>query len=452
MFTMVQRIILAASLASASLQTAPASALPAPDTNVAVEENVVYGMYSGLALLLDIYSPSVPNGRGVVLIQGSGWHSNRGYHAGQKKAHAWELATELADAGFKVFAINHREAPRFRWPAARDDVQRAVRWVRHHADRYDIDPDAIGVMGSSSGAHLAALLGTVEGIGSPESPDPVERESSRVQAVVLFAPATDLDAYGYEPRVVAMMGHTVVAGDGLEAYLEASPINHVSSDDAPFFIVHGQNDQVVPVEQSIEMARALEDAGVEVELTVLPDGNHNDVGRPEKAVHWLAEKLAGSEWAEGLASLEEARRILDLAQSSAAEGDIDEALRGFERARALDSRLTIRADSWYSLCKSGAIYGRAALVMDACDRAVALMPGHGRVHDGRGLARALTGDFQGAIADFEVLVSWEVFGIQGYPAVSSATRQERAEWIEALRAGRNPFTAEVLDALRNRGD
>jgi acetyl esterase/lipase len=452
MFAMVQRVFLAAALASASLQTAPALVPPGPDTNVAVEENVVYGMYSGLALLLDVYSPSVPNGRGVVLIQGSGWHSNRGYHAGQKKANAWELATELADAGFRVFAINHREAPRFRWPAARDDVQRAVRWVRHHADRYDIDPDAIGVMGSSSGGHLAALLGTIEGSGNPESPDPVERESSRVQAVALFAPATDLDAFGYEPRVVAMMGHTVVAGDGLEAYMEASPINHVSSDDPPFFIVHGQNDQVVPVEQSIEMARALEHAGVEVELTVLPDGNHNDVGRPEKAVHWLAEKLAGPEWAEGLASLEKARRILDLAQSSAAEGDIDEALRGYERAQALDSRLTIQVRSWDVLCRSGALHGMPARVIDACDRAVALRPGSGRVHDSRGLARALTGNLRGAIADFEALVSSEAFGIQGYPAVSSATRQERAEWIEALRSGRNPFTPEVLDALRNRGD
>ena len=315
---MVQPIFLTAALAS--LQMAPAPALPAPDTKAAVEDNVVYGMYSGLALLMDIYSPSVPNGRGVVLIQGSGWHSNRGDHAGQKKAQAWQLATELADAGFQVFAINHREAPRFHWPAARDDVQRAVRWVRHHADRYDIDADAIGVMGSSSGGHLAALLGTVEGSGNSESPDPVERESSRVQAVVLFAPATDLDAFGYEPRVVAMMGHTVVAGDGLEAYIEASPISHVSSDDAPFFIVHGQNDQVVPVEQSIEMARALEHAGVEVELQVLPDGDHNDLGRAERAVHWLSEKLVGPEWAEGLASLEEARRILDRAESSAVGG------------------------------------------------------------------------------------------------------------------------------------
>lgn len=447
---MLRRTFLIGALAS--LQIAAVPAPPPRDTIVAVEKNVVYGMYSGLALLMDIYSPSVPNGRGVVLIQGSGWHSNRGYHAGQKKASGWKLATELADAGFQVFAINHREAPRFHWPAARDDVQRAIRWVRHQADRYEIDPAAIGVMGGSSGGHLAALVGTIEGSGNPESPDPVERESSRVQAVVLFAPATDLEAFGYEPRVVAMMGHTVVAGDGLEAYVEASPIRHVSSDDPPFFIVHGQNDQVVPVEQSIEMARALEQAGVQVELTVLPDGDHDDLGRAEKAVHWLTEKLVGPEWADGLGSLEKARRILELAETSALEGNIRQAISGYERAQAADSRLTIQADSWDSLCRSGAVYAMAALVIDACDRAVALLPGNGRVHDSRGLARALTGDVQGAITDFEALVSWEAFGIQGGPAVSSATRQQRTEWIEALRSGRDPFTPDVLEALRGRGN
>ena len=306
-------------------------------------------------------------------------------------------------------------------------------------------------MGGSSGAHLAALLGTIDGSGTRESPDPVEWESSRVQAVALFAPPTDLEAFGYEPRVVAMMGHTVVAGDGLEAYLQASPIHHVSPDDPPFFIVHGQNDEVVPVEHSIAMARTLERAGVEVELTVLSDGDHDELGSAERAVHWLSEKLVGAEWADGLGSLEEARRTLELAESSALDGDVPGALRGYERAQALDSRLTIQAESWDSLCRAGAVYGGAALVIDACDRAVALLPGNGHVRDSRGLVRALTGDSRGAIEDFEALVSWEAFGIQGRPAVSAETQQQRMEWIEALRAGRNPFTPEVLEALRGGG-
>lgn len=434
------------------LRATPAPLAP-PGAMVAVERNVVYGMYSGLALLMDVYSPSTANGRGILLIGGSGWHSHRGYRAGQKKAGALveQSAIALTDAGFTVFAINHREAPRFHWPAARDDAQRAVRWIRHHADRYGIAPQAIGVMGGSSGAHLAALLGTIEGNGDPDSPDPVERESPRVQGVALFAPATDLEAFGYEPRVVAMMGHTVVAGDGHDAYVEASPIRHVSPDDPPFFILHGQNDQVVPVEQSVSMAEALREAGVDVELTILPEGDHNNWGGPEATIRWLAEKLVGPEWAEGLASLEEARRLLEAAESSALAGDVRSAVKGYERAQETDSRLTVQAESWNTLCRSGAVHDRAAMVVEACDRAVSLQPENGWYRDSRGLVRVLVGDIDGAIADFEALVAWESFGIQGRPRVGDAMRELRLEWIHTLRSGGNPFTPATLARLRDGG-
>ncbi|MCH7475257.1 MAG: alpha/beta hydrolase, partial [Gemmatimonadetes bacterium] len=71
----------------------------------------------------------------------------------------------LLDAGYTVFTINHRAAPRFRYPAAVEDAQRAVRFIRHNAQRYGVDPDRIGGYGGSSGAHLVSLLGTMDGDG-----------------------------------------------------------------------------------------------------------------------------------------------------------------------------------------------------------------------------------------------------------------------------------------------
>ena len=72
-----------------------------------------------------------------------------------------DWSKRLTDAGYVVFAINHRSTPRFPYPAAVEDAQRAVRWVRVNAARFGIDPDHIGAQGGSSGGHLASMLGVL---------------------------------------------------------------------------------------------------------------------------------------------------------------------------------------------------------------------------------------------------------------------------------------------------
>ena len=86
------------------------------------------------------------------------------------------------------------------------------------------------------------------------------------------------------------------------------------------------------------------------------------------------------------------------------------------------------------------MWGHAAEVMAACEQAVALAPDHGDIRDSRGLARALTGDVAGAIDDFEAYVAW---------TGNDRSRAQRQDWIDALRAGQNPFTPELLARLRN---
>lgn len=113
----------------------------------------------------------------------------------------------------------------------------------------------------------------------------------------------------------------------------------------------------------------------------------------------------------------------------------------YQNAQERDARLTIVASEWNQLCRIGSLWGHAAEVMAACEQAVALAPDRGNIRDSRGLARALTGDVAGAIDDFEAFVAW---------TGGDRSRVQRQEWIDALRAGENPFTSEVLRALRGR--
>jgi len=128
-------------------------------------------------------------------------------------------------------------------------------------------------------------------------------------------------------------------------------------------------------------------------------------------------------------------------QRLARVGTLDPAVEAFTEARRLDRRLASSPTIWWTLCWYGSLWGRAQEFISACDQLVALAPGDVRARDARGFARALTGDFQGAIADFEAVIAG---------SASAGQRAERAEWTQALRAGRNPVTPEVLERLRSR--
>jgi TonB family protein len=128
-------------------------------------------------------------------------------------------------------------------------------------------------------------------------------------------------------------------------------------------------------------------------------------------------------------------------QRLARAGDLDPAAAAFAEARRLDPRLVSSPAIAWTLCWYGSVWGHAADFIATCDRLVALEPDDVRARDARGFARALTGDFQGAIADFEAVIAG---------ATSPGQRAERTEWVQTLRAGRNPVTPEVLERLRGR--
>jgi acetyl esterase/lipase len=239
--------------------------LPAGAVNLI--RDVTYRTVGGVALALDIYLPGTSGLHpAIVFIHGGAWHT------GDKRSFA-EHAMHFAGLGYVCFSINYRLAPTYTFPAALEDVRCAVRWVREHATDYGVDPARIAAVGSSAGAHLAALLGTApESLGSCGNP----AVPSRVQAVVaLFGPMDLTLAAQYQDaaQVVAdFLGATYADDPGL--WQAASPITWVSPDDPPFLLIHGTADTVVPPEHSQLMADALRNAGMEHALVLIPGAGH----------------------------------------------------------------------------------------------------------------------------------------------------------------------------------
>ena len=245
-----------------------------------LQSNVVYGMYSGAALLLDVHRPAAnPNGYGIIFISGSGWTTPTAYSSWELKSNAQSImyTKPLVAAGYTVFTINHRALPRFHYPAAVEDAQRAVRFIRHNAAQFGIRPDRIGASGGSSGGHLVSMLGTLDGKGKPEDPDPVERESAKVQCVVARAAPTNF--FRAESAGVKFLGMSLVApvdkaSIEYRTYAEGSPVTHISPDDPPFLLMHGDQDESVPFMQSVDFERALKAAGVTVRLLLVDGAGH----------------------------------------------------------------------------------------------------------------------------------------------------------------------------------
>jgi WD40 repeat protein/tetratricopeptide (TPR) repeat protein len=144
----------------------------------------------------------------------------------------------------------------------------------------------------------------------------------------------------------------------------------------------------------------------------------------------------------------EVRRVAAVAQVSrgrelAEDGDIEQALVAYRRAEELHPKLDIPASAFNTLCWFGSVLGHAAQVQGACDRAVQLLP-HPDIRDSRGVARALNGDYQGAIEDFEAFVESQ----QAHERTRSIA-EKRRKWVASLQVGHNPFDQETLADLRN---
>jgi len=228
-----------------------------------LQQNIEYANVGGESLRLDA---SVPEGDGpypvAILIHGGGW-------GGGDKAREHVPPTQpLTDARFTWFSINYRLAPAHRWPACIDDVRTAIRWVKANAARYQGDPERIALVGYSAGGHLAAYAAATAG------------DDTQVQAVVVFAGPTDLEADcqrrgAVSPALQALFNRGPTIDDDARALLrDASPIERVTAAAPPCLLIHGTVDESVPYAQSVNYRRRLRELGVPCELITIPGGSH----------------------------------------------------------------------------------------------------------------------------------------------------------------------------------
>ena len=270
------------------LAQAPRSTRPLPD-GVVASRDIEYAQADDVSLKLDIYrskeKAEAPQPL-IVWIHGGAWR------AGDKRNCP---AIRLVSTGYIVASINYRLSQQAIYPAQIYDCKAAIRWLRANAAEYDIDPERVGVWGSSAGGHLVALLGTSGGVKALSDPKLGNGdESSRVQAVCDFFGPTDLlqmDAHALE---TAPFKHDApdspesrLIGGPIQEHPEkvarANPITYVTDDDPPFLIVHGDQDRLVPHHQSLLLARALKKSGVSCDLHIIEGAGHGFGRNPDVA-------------------------------------------------------------------------------------------------------------------------------------------------------------------------
>jgi acetyl esterase/lipase len=278
-----------------------------------ITPDVVYGHKDGMALTFDVFMPpGEPNGAGILNMVSGGWISR--WRAPEQARQGYEA---LLNQGFTVFSIRHGSSPRFNVPEAYADVNRAVRFVRPKASTYGIDPDRLGVYGGSAGGHLSLMLGLASDEGDPTATDEVMRVSSRVAAVVAYYPPVDLrkrpspseDFPATLPESGLFFARGLVVPGAADRFValefedelraSVSPILHVSSDDPPTLLVHGDADALVDLNNSELIHSAFKSEGVETDLVIIEGAGHGFRSEEHRTfasdalVAWFEEHLTG---------------------------------------------------------------------------------------------------------------------------------------------------------------
>ena len=246
-----------------------------PDT-----ADVEYAVIDTSHLMLDIYLPKsgqkpYPT---VVWIHGGAWMSGDKSGVG---------CLYLLNRGFAVVSINYRLSQEAIFPAQIWDCKGAIRWVRANSEKYDFNPDKIGVAGSSAGGHLVALLGTSIGVQNLEGEIGGNTEySSNVQAVAdFYGPSNfltianypcDLDHDAPDSPESKLIGYPIL--DSIERAKAASPIFYIDGNEPPFLILHGTQDRTVPFHQSVELDSALRLSGLDVTFFPVVGAGHGGGG------------------------------------------------------------------------------------------------------------------------------------------------------------------------------
>lgn len=235
------------------------------------EKDIRYGQAGGFPLHLDLAQPRF--GRGpypaLLIMHGGGWSKG-------DKTDMDFLAKMIASRGYVAMSVQYRLSPDYIFPAAVHDVKCAVRWVRAHAEKLQVDPQRIGVLGGSAGAHLALMLGTTQVEDGLEGSGCNDGYSSEVQAVVNLVGPADLTLKGISHFVKVFVGGP--ENQLLEKARRASPITYVDAKDPPVLTVHGDSDTVVDYQHALLLQKTLQKAGVKNRLFTAKGADHGWLG------------------------------------------------------------------------------------------------------------------------------------------------------------------------------
>ena len=207
-----------------------------------------------------------------------------------------------------------------------------------------------------------------------------------------------------------------------------------------YLIINPQELQKLELCQTPQTLKAAAPFLVKVGEDKAKDGNVDEAVTTFKtALKWNGElKFNPQKRAQEFEIKGKAERKVSEGESLVGQKKIKEAIAAYNLAQKLDPQVEISAKDWNSLCRSGSLHQSAKEVMFACEKAVKLASNDGKFRDSRGLARALTGDYQGAIADFEAYIA---------QTSDKRGKAQRQLWVQALRGGKNPFTKEELKKL-----
>lgn len=236
-----------------------------PDT-LTLHEKVECSHPGDFSIPLDIYVPKADGVYpAVLLIHGGGWK--------QRQIEADKpLAERLAQRGYVVAQVAYRLSTEAKYPAALHDCKAALRFLRAHAAEYKIDPLAIGVAGGSAGGHLSGLVGMTGGIADLEGEGGNPEQSTRVKACVVMAATMDLVEANKTSNSEGYVLFFGPIGENRDAYVEASPITHVSQESPPTLFIEGEKD-TLKIGRA-EMQEKLRALGVPTEIVTLKNAPH----------------------------------------------------------------------------------------------------------------------------------------------------------------------------------
>jgi acetyl esterase/lipase len=246
----------------------------AKEAKYKITPDVIYGHKAGMALTFDVIQPHEPNGAGVLFMVSGAWVSMwvpPDTWVAEQPPLGMTHFRDLLDRGFTLFIVRHGSSPQFKVPEAVADVQRAVRYIRHHAKDFQVDPDRLGVCGGSAGGHLSLMLGVASDDGKKDSKDEVEHSSDRVAAIVAYFPPVDLRQWVGDKRFPALHFDEKLAES-------VSPIVFVTKDDPPTLLIHGDKDDLVKLDNSERILEAFKKEGVASELIVIEGAGHGFLG------------------------------------------------------------------------------------------------------------------------------------------------------------------------------